>query len=513
VAGNWAIRREAVAALNATDRRVRYVLGLLVLVALYDGAAQLSFAVGFAGPVAAIVWLPVGVGIAFLYLGGLRYWPAVMAGDLLADNYSTLPLGSGIGQSCGNLLEVVVAVIVIRRLTRNRPPLESLRGLGGLLAGIGVGTALSATIGTLSLRAGDVVTTSALPTVWRTWLLGDAAGALLVVPLVMAWRPPVHLLSGARRRAEAVALAITVVFSTNVASMSHDQLTYLALPALAWAALRFGNRGATLALAATAWITLWNTVNKNGAFAFTSIPRSTLTVQLFIVVAALGTLCLSVVVTERERYAAGLQASRARLVESADQARLRLERSLHAGPQQRLILLSWELEQATTTLHTSPADAETALENARVHLALAISELREFANGIHPSVLTQLGLATALRSAAPRSEVPIELLAVPETRLDRTAEVTAYRVFTEAVTNAQQHAAASSISVRATAHDGLLQIEVSDDGIGGAEEGRGSGLRSLRDRVETVGGRLWIESPAGRGTRVVADIPAAVAGS
>lgn len=508
MASTEAILREAGATLHALDHRVRYVLGLVVLLALYDGAAQLSYAVGFAGPVAAIVWLPVGVGIAFLYFGGLRFWPAVMAGDLLANNYSTLPLGSGIGQSCGNLAEVVVAVWLIRRLTRDRPPLESVRGLGGLLTGILAGTALSATVGTLSLRAGDVITTSSMTTVWRTWWLGDTAGALLVVPLALAWRPPVHLLAGRWRRVEAVALALTVYVSTTVATMSHDPLTYLALPALAWAALRFGNRGATLAVAATAWMTLWNTVNENGAFAFGSIDRAILTVQLFIVIAALGTLCLSVVVTERERYAMGLQASRARLVESADQARRRLERSLHAGPQQRLILLSWELEQAMTTLHTSPAQAETALENARVHLGLAISELREFANGIHPSVLTQLGLATALRSAAPRSEVPISLLSVPETRLDQRAEVTAYQVFTEAVTNAQRHAGASSISVRATAHNGLLQIEVVDDGVGGAEEASGSGLRSLRDRVETVGGKLRIESPAGSGTRVVADIPA-----
>ena len=509
MASTWAIPREAWAARGAVDRRVRYVLGLCVLVALYDGAAQISYGLGFAGPVAAIVWLPVGVGIAFLYLNGMRYWPAVLAGDLLANSYSTLPLGSAIGQSTGNLLEVVVAVILIRRFTRNLPPLESVRSFGGLLGGIVAGTALSATIGTISLRAGDVIATSSVPTVWRTWWLGDTAGAILVVPLVLAWRPPLPKLPSAWRCAEIVALAATVAYSTSVATMSHDPLTYLALPALAWAALRFGNRGATLALAATSWITLWNTVNESGAFAGHSITRAILTVQLFIVVASLGTLCLSVVVTERERYAAGLQASRSRLVESADQARRRLERSLHAGPQQRLILLSWELEQASTSLRTSPAEADAALENARVHLGLAISELREFANGIHPSVLSQLGLATALRSAAPRSEVPIELLEVPDTRLDQTAEVTAYQVFTEAVTNAQRHAEASSISVRATAGNGRLQIEVADDGVGGAEEARGSGLRSLRDRVETVGGKFRIESPAGRGTRVIADIPAA----
>jgi len=111
--------------------RVRYLFGLLLLVALYSGVAQIGYALRFAGPVAAIVWLPVGVGIAFLYFGGLQFWPAVVAGDLLANDYGTLPLGSAFGQTCGNLLEVVVATVLLRRLVPRGDPLGTVSGLGG----------------------------------------------------------------------------------------------------------------------------------------------------------------------------------------------------------------------------------------------------------------------------------------------------------------------------------------------------------------------------------------------
>src|SRR4051794_23232266 len=109
------------------------------LVALYYGAAQLGFALDVAGPVGAIVWLPVGVGVAFLYLGGLRLWPAVLVGDLLVNDYSALPLGTAVAQTCGNVLEVVVVVLLMRRLAD--APLESVRGVGRLFVAIVAGTA------------------------------------------------------------------------------------------------------------------------------------------------------------------------------------------------------------------------------------------------------------------------------------------------------------------------------------------------------------------------------------
>src|SRR5947209_4385351 len=168
-----------------TPDLMRYVFGVALLVALYYGTAQIGYAFEFAGPVAAVVWLPVGVGIAFLYIGGLRFWPGVLAGDLLVNNYSALPVGSALGQTCGNLLEVVVAASLIRRLSRGSP-LESIGGLGSLVGSIAAGTAPSSPIGSLSLRLGDVVTSGAAPNVWRTWWLGYACGALIVLPLALA---------------------------------------------------------------------------------------------------------------------------------------------------------------------------------------------------------------------------------------------------------------------------------------------------------------------------------------
>src|SRR3954470_10636893 len=127
-------------------RRGRYVAGVAVLAAVYYGAAKIGYELEFSGPVAAIVWLPAGVAIACLYLGGLRFWPGVLIGDLLANDYTALPFGSALGQTTGNLLEVVVAVVLLRRFAPRDSPLDSVKGLGRMVAAIAVGTALSATI-------------------------------------------------------------------------------------------------------------------------------------------------------------------------------------------------------------------------------------------------------------------------------------------------------------------------------------------------------------------------------
>jgi len=202
---------------------IGYVLRLVALVALYDGAAQLSFHLEFAGPVAAIVWLPVGVGIAFTCLYGLQFLPGVLIGDLLANDYTALPLGSAIGQTCGNVLEVAVATILIRRLVRRDPPLATVDGLGGMLVAIATGVAVSATMGALSLRLGGVITTDAIPTIWRTWWLGDACGAIVVVPLALAWSAPLPRVERTRDVVEMALLLATTVAACELALRSHDR--------------------------------------------------------------------------------------------------------------------------------------------------------------------------------------------------------------------------------------------------------------------------------------------------
>src|SRR3954462_371554 len=310
--------------LPAWGLRGRYVAGVAALGCAYYAAAKVGYELEFSGPVAAIVWLPAGVAIAVLSLGGLRFWPGVLIGDLLANSYSTLPIGSALGQTLGNMLEVLVAAMLIRRILARGSPLDSLGGLGRLLAAIAAGTAISATIGPVSLWAGNVISGSELPRVARTWWLGDAAGALVVIPLALAWyRPPPR--GWARGRAvEAMVMLAAVAGMSEIVFRSDRPLSYLVFPALGWAGLRFGRRGATLAIVVAVGFAVWNTTHYHGPFVFDSITLSVLSSQLYIAVAALSTLCLAALVSERKTFAEQLDASRARLVKASDSERRRL---------------------------------------------------------------------------------------------------------------------------------------------------------------------------------------------
>jgi len=202
-----------------------------------------------------------------------------------------------------------------------------------------------------------------------------------------------------------------------------------------------------------------------------------------------------------------LAASRLRIVEASDAERRRIERNLHDGAQQRLVALSVGLRLAQSKIRASPGEAGELLELMSRDLADALTELRELAQGIHPAVLTERGLGAALAVLVARTPLPVELdVKVPEP-LPEPVEAAAYYVVSEALANVVKHAGAEAATVRVTRMNGSARVEVADDGAGGAEPDRGSGLWGLRDRVETLAGRLEIDSVAGTGTRVVAEIP------
>ena len=202
-----------------------------------------------------------------------------------------------------------------------------------------------------------------------------------------------------------------------------------------------------------------------------------------------------------------LAASRARIVEAADAERRRLERNLHDGAQQRLVSLALALRSAQTRLRGDPDGAERLLARARDDLALALDELRALAHGIHPGILSDRGLGAALEQLAAGAPLPVEVSALPAKRFPDQVEVAAYYLVAEGVTNAVKHSQASFVAVRVIQGDDRALIEVSDDGVGGAELGSGTGLRGLADRLEALGGRLDISSPRDAGTTLVGQIP------
>jgi PAS domain S-box-containing protein len=214
-------------------------------------------------------------------------------------------------------------------------------------------------------------------------------------------------------------------------------------------------------------------------------------------------------ITDRKRQQRELEESRARIVEAQDDARRRLERNLHDGAQQRLVALSLSLRLAQAQLRSNPDAADDLLDASREELAQALEELRELARGIHPAVLTDRGLPEALEALAARSRLPIDLDA-PEERLPGPVEAAAYYVVSEALANVTKYANASVVRVHIAQLNGSAMVEVSDDGVGGADPERGSGLRGLADRLSALRGTLSIESPPGAGTCIRAEIPLGV---
>jgi signal transduction histidine kinase len=211
-------------------------------------------------------------------------------------------------------------------------------------------------------------------------------------------------------------------------------------------------------------------------------------------------------ITERKRQQAELEASRARIVAAGDEERRKLERNLHDGAQQRLVSLSLSLRLAQGRLRSDPDGAEELLDGSREELAQALEELRELARGIHPAVLTDRGLEAALEALAARSPLPVEIKGA-SSELPAQVEAAAYYVVSEALANVTKYAQASAVEVTVERMNGVALVEVADNGVGGADPLRGSGLRGLADRVEALSGRLDVDSPPGSGTRVRAEIP------
>jgi len=204
---------------------------------------------------------------------------------------------------------------------------------------------------------------------------------------------------------------------------------------------------------------------------------------------------------------AALTASRARVVAAADDSRRRLERDLHDGTQQRLVSLGLELRIAQSLVPEDALEAHAKLEQVESGLMSALDDLREISRGIHPAILSRGGLGPAVRALARRSAVPVDMRADLLEKLPDGVEIAAYYVVSEALANATRYAEASQVSVEVERVDDHLRVRISDDGVGGADPARGTGLVGLGDRVGALGGTVTVTSPRAGGTTIVAELP------
>jgi PAS domain S-box-containing protein len=209
---------------------------------------------------------------------------------------------------------------------------------------------------------------------------------------------------------------------------------------------------------------------------------------------------------------AELSASRARIVAAGDDARRRIERDLHDGAQQRLVTLAIALRRAEAKVPVGSDELRAEISHIAAGLKTAVEGLRELSQGIHPAELTAGGLSPALKALGRRSAVRVELDVPFEDRLPDQVEVAAYYTVSEALTNASKHANATRVWVSLSIEDDVLNLSIRDDGVGGADPRRGSGLTGLRDRIEALGGRIHLESQTGSGTVIDVEIPIAAAG-
>jgi signal transduction histidine kinase len=505
----------------------RLVTGVIVLAASYYGAAKVGQALRYTGSVAAI-WPPVGVGIAALYLWGLRLWPGVLIGELLvnAELYfgaSGLPLVSAIGQTIGNMLEVVAGAALLLWLVGKRTRLDRVEDVLGLLMALCAATAISATIGTVSMLAGGVIERSEIASFWRTWWLGDTSGALVVAPLILVWagRPRAAWRRFGSREGLLLLAAVTTLATISVTSTT-TTLTYIVFPALIWAAMRFGAAGGTVAVAISAGITIGITAHHTGPFSQQAITESTLSTQLYVSISALTVLFLSAVVAERTASVAELAKARQREGESALEERHRIARDLHDSVSQTLFSILLQ----TRTAQRGVKAGQDGLRLVGTALG-TISELTRSAQDEMRSLIFQLGrdpvengLVEALTDHAQhldaREPVSITVSGPPERLpLEPAAEGQLFAIGREALANVVRHAGATSAFVRIGNGDGdgWVSLEIRDDGCGFDPDLRAPighfGLDSMRSRAEEIGGVLTIASGPQQGTRVRIEVPAA----
>lgn len=525
------------------------------IAAVYFVTGKLGLSLAYIHVSATAVWPPTGIAIAALLLFGSRVWPGIFLGALLVNLTSAGSVAASLGIATGNTLEAVVASVLVRRLANGRHaferPADVLRF--ALLAAVAA-TTVSATVGVTSLVLTGHADPSQAGPIWFTWWLGDAAGALIGVPLFVLWADP-HRFRDLRRWPEALALAAAVlltgvvVFHGEPFAEKHYPYAYLTFPVLVWAAYRFGPRASASVVAALSAIAIAGMIRGYGPFVREDPNESFLLLQGFVSIASVVSLALAAAVLERRRTAEELQA--------AEEELRRAEERKVAARDEFLSVAAHELKTPITSLrlavqHLVRQSERGALDQRALERGLATvdeqsARLTRLVSQLLDTVRLQsdrleldirvadiaVVVARSVEDARVATERHEIVLAAPRSLPALIDELRLEQVMANLLDNAIKFSPdGGPIDVSLSRRDGGVRLEVRDHGIGipPAERtrvferfhqahgddhrfGLGLGLYVIRKIVERHGGRIEIEGPDDGGTRVVVFIPGAIDGA
>lgn len=545
--------------------RVPDLARIAALALVYFLAGKFGLLLAFANQSASPVWPPTGIALAAAVLLGPQVWPGVLIGAFLVNVTTTGSWLTSIGIATGNTLEVLVGSVLARRFSAGQGAFEDAGGIFRYIFLAAVpSTAISATIGVLSLGLARFMAWTDGPHIWLTWWLGDLVSAMVLAPLILIWSTRPLLRRSGRVLAEAlVVLAVVgatalIVFGGFLSGPFTGAIrSFMAIPPLLWAAFRFGPPGASTSVFVVASIALWGTLQGYGPLVLSDPNDSLLLLQAFVGTVTMTNLVLGAAVSKGrrvedalrksegelqlqilemearvQRRTEALSRSRQELQAQIDERRqleaqiagiierehLRLGSELHDGLGQQLAGIGLMLAGLRERLRDVSPDRAQEARQLQTLVEESIQETRGLARRFYPVELEGLGLLPTLRNLARGTEIARGVTCTVRSDGSACAElkgptaIQLFRIVQEAVHNAVTHGRAKVLAIDLRTVDGTVNLSITDDGVGlpaGLDGQHGMGLRIMKYRARMVGGTLEVRNGDAGGVVVACSVPAA----